>query len=50
MTPTDNFDRFEFINRFHAHKEGEVFITFKADNHLAISQHFVVRRAKFGLD
>ena len=44
-----NFDGFELISRFHAPETGEVFVTFKADNHLAISEHFGVWRAKFGL-
>ena len=44
------FDGFELVSRFHAPETGEVFVTFKADNHLAISQHFGVWRAKFGLD
>ena len=46
----DNFDGFELLNRFHAPETGEVFVTFKADSHLAISQHFGVWKAKFGLD
>ena len=46
----DNFDGFELVNRFNAPETGEVFVTFKADSHLAISQHFGVWRAKFGLD
>ena len=37
--PMDNFDGFELVSRFHAPETGEVFVTFKADNHLAISQH-----------
>ena len=48
--PMDNFDGFELVSRFHAPETGEVFVIFKADNHLAISQHFGVWRAKFGLD
>ena len=47
--PMDNFDGFELVSRFHAPETGEVFVTFKADNHLAISQHFGVWRAKFGV-
>ena len=46
----DNFDGFELVNRFHAPATGEVFDTFKANSHLAISQDFGVWRAKFGLD
>ena len=38
------------ISRFLALEIGEVFVTCKAGNHLAISQHFGVWRAKFGLD
>ena len=45
----DKFDGFELITRFHAPETGEVFVTLKADNHLAISEHFGVWRAKFGL-
>ncbi len=47
--PMENFDGFELVSRFHEPETGEVFVTFKADN-LAISQHFEVWRAKFGLD
>ena len=46
----DNFEEFELISRLHASETGEVFVTFKADNHLAISEHFRVWRAKFGLE
>ena len=46
----DNFEGFELISRLHAPETGEVFVTFKADNHLAISEHFGVWRAKFGLE
>ena len=46
----DNFQGFELISRLHAPETGEVFVTFKADNHLAISEHFGVWRAKFGLE
>ncbi len=46
----DNFDGFGLVSRFHAPEKGEVFVNFKAYNHLAISQHFGMRRAKFGLD
>ena len=35
--PMDNFDGFELISRSRAHYTGEVFVTFKADNHLAKS-------------
>ncbi len=38
------------VSRFHAHETREFFVTFKAYNHLAISQDFEVWRAKFGLD
>ena len=48
--PMDNFEGFELIGRLHAPETGEVFVTFKADNHLAISEHFGVWRAKFGLE
>ena len=48
--PKDNFDGFELISRLHAPETGEVFVTLKADNHLAISEHFGVWRAKFGLE
>ena len=48
--PMHNFERFELISRLHAPETGEVFVTFKADNHLAISEHFGVWRAKFGLE
>ena len=48
--PIDNFEGFELISRLHAPETGEVFVTFKADNHLAISEHFGVWRAKFGLE
>ena len=40
----------EYEAHMNAPETGEVFVTFKADNHLAISQHFGVWRAKFGLD
>ena len=46
----DNFEGFELISRLHAPETGEVFVTFKADNHLAISEHFGVWRAKFCLE
>ena len=46
----DNFDGFELISRFHAPETGEVFVIFKADSHLAISEHFGVWRAKFGVE
>ena len=45
----DNFQGFELISRLHAPENGEIFVTLKADNHLAISKHFGVWRAKFGL-
>ena len=48
--PMDNFDGFHLVSRFHAPEKGEVFVNFKADNHLAISKHFGMWRAKFGLD
>ena len=48
--PKDNFDGFELISRFHAPETGEVFVIFKADSHLAISEHFGVWRAKFGVE
>ena len=48
--PMDNFEGFELISRLHAPETGEVFVTFKADNNLAISEHFGVWRAKFGLE
>ena len=48
--PKDKFDGFELISRVHAPQTGEVFVTFKADNHLAISEHFGVWRARFGLE
>ena len=48
--PKDNFDGFELISRFHAPEIGEVFVIFKADNHLAISEHLGVWRAKFGVE
>ena len=48
--PMDNFEGFELISRLHAPETGEVFVTFKADNHLAISEHFGVWRAKFDLE
>ena len=48
--PMDKFEGFELITRFHAPETGEVFVTLKADNHLAISEHFGVWRAKFGLE
>ena len=48
--PMDNFEGFELISRLHAPETGEVFVTFEADNHLAISEHFGVWRAKFGLE
>ena len=38
------------ISRLHAPETGEVFVTLKADNHLAISEHFGVWRSKFGLE
>ena len=40
----------DLVTRFHAPETGEVFVTLKADNHLAISEHFGVWRAKFGLE
>ena len=46
----DNFEGFELISRLHTPETREVFVTFKADNHLAISEHFGVWRAKFGLE
>ena len=46
----DNLDRFTLISRLHASERGEVFITFEVVNHLAISKHFGVWRAKFGLE
>ena len=46
----DNFEGFELISRLHAPEIGEIFVTFKAGNHLAISEHFGVWRAKFGLE
>lgn len=48
--PMDNFEGFELLSRSHAPKTGDVFVTFKAANHLAISKLFGVWRAKFGLD
>ena len=48
--PKDNFDGFELVGRFHAPETGEVFVIFKADNHLAISEHFGIWRAKFGVE
>ena len=48
-TPIGNFEGDELISRLHAPETGEVFVTFKADNHLAISKHFGVCRVKFGL-
>ena len=48
--PMDKFVGFELISRFHAPETGEVFVTFKAANHLAISANFRAWRAKFGLD
>ena len=48
--PMDKFEGFELITRFHAPETGEVFVTLKADNHLEISEHFGVWRAKFGLE
>ena len=38
--PMDNFDGVELINRLNSPENGEVFETFKADNHFAISEHF----------
>ena len=32
----DNFEGFELISRLHAPETGEVFVTFKADNHLSL--------------
>ena len=46
----NNFQGFELISRLHAPETGEIFVTFKADNHLEISKHFGVWRAKFGLE
>ncbi len=46
----DNFEGFELISRLHAPESGEIFVTFKAGNHLAISENFGVWRAKFGLE
>ena len=48
--PMDNFEGFELISRLHVPETGEVFVTFKANNHLAISEHFGIWRAKFGLE
>ena len=48
--PMDNFDGFELVSRFYAPETEESFVTFKAYNHLAISQHSSEWRAKFGLD
>ena len=45
-----NFDGFEWISRVQAPETGEVFVIFKADSHLAISEHFGVWRAKFGVE
>ena len=38
--PMDNFEGFELIRRLNAPETGEVFVTFKTDNHLAISERF----------
>ena len=46
----DNFEGFELISRLHTPETREIFVTFKADNHLAISEYFGVWRAKFGLE
>ena len=46
----DNLEGFDLISRLHSPETGEVFVTFKADNHLAISEHFGVWRTKFGLE
>ena len=48
--PMDKFDGFELINRLHAPETGEVFVNFKANNHLSISEHFGVWKAKFVLE
>ena len=48
--PKDIFYGFALVSRFHTPETGEVFVTFKSDYYLAISQHFGVWRAKFGLD
>tara|TARA_A100001388_G_C28743702_1_gene488288 strand:+ start:1028 stop:1321 length:294 start_codon:yes stop_codon:yes gene_type:complete len=48
--PMGNFEGFELISRSHAPETGEVFVTFKAANHLALSKHFGLWRAKFGLN
>ena len=44
--PMDNFEGFELISRLHAPETGEVFATFKSDNHLAIYEYFGVWRVK----
>ena len=48
--PKDNFDGFELVGRFHAPETGEVFVILKADDHNAISEHFGICRAKFGVE
>ena len=50
FAPMDNFDGFKLLTRFYAPETEESFVTFKAYNHLAISQHSSEWRAKFGLD
>tara|TARA_B100001287_G_scaffold196131_1_gene165898 strand:- start:100 stop:321 length:222 start_codon:yes stop_codon:yes gene_type:complete len=47
--PKDNFVGFELAGRFNAPERGEVFVIFKADNHLAISDHFGFWKSKFGV-
>mgnify|MGYP002019377737 FL=1 len=35
---------------FIAPQTGEVFVTFKADSHLKMAEHFGIWRAKFGVE
>ena len=48
--PIDNFDGFDLVSRFYALENGEIFVTVKAYKYLAVSKHFGVFRAEFGLD
>ena len=48
--PKDNFDGFELISRVHVPQNGEVFVKWKADNHLKMAEHFGICRAKFGVE
>ena len=49
-SPMDNFEGFELISRLHVPETWEVSVTFKAANHLSLSEYFGVWIAKFALE